>query len=279
MAAFSDTLSVTLTQGHPRARPPSMDMVDEIDLSEALAFYTDRFADASDFTFVFVGAIDPETARPLVETYLGALPDLDRVESWRDLDIDPPDGVVEKTVRRGIEPQSVTQLVFSGPFDYTAENRLRIRALGAVLQTRLRELLREDLGGTYSVSASAGYEKHPEEGYSFSISFGSDPTRAEELARITFEEIERLKTEGPTPEQVAAVREQERRGRETSLQQNGWWVGQISFAEENGEDPAYLLDMSLFDRITPEAIQEDAARYLDTDRYVKVVLLPEAGVS
>ena len=52
-----------------------------MNLDKSLAFYKDRFADASDFTFVFVGSFDLATMKPLVERYLASLPALHRNES------------------------------------------------------------------------------------------------------------------------------------------------------------------------------------------------------
>src|SRR5690606_9323895 len=106
LAAFEDTLQVTLSQGHFRARPLSADLLEELDLGRAVAFYRDRFADAGDFTFVFVGSFDLQQIRPLVQTYLGGLPATGREETWRDVGMDPPTGVIRKTVRKGIEPRS-----------------------------------------------------------------------------------------------------------------------------------------------------------------------------
>ncbi|MGW8265288.1 MAG: M16 family metallopeptidase [Longimicrobiales bacterium] len=277
MAAFQDTLTVTLSQGHPRARPISMELFQEIDLDESFAFYRDRFSDASDFTFVFVGAFQPEEIRPLVETYLGGLPSIHREESWRDLNIDPPTGVIRKEVRKGLEPQSQTRIVFTGSFDYTPENRLGMRVLTGALEIRLRELIREELGGTYGVSVSGNYEKFPEARYSIRISFGSDPDRVEELVSAVFEEIEAFKAGGPTTEELRAVTEQERRSRETSQQENSWWVAQLRFADEHGSDPRILVDERFLAGVTAETIQRDAERYLRTDNYVQVTLYPEAG--
>jgi len=277
MAAFQDTITVTMSQGHPRARPISMELFGEIDLDESYAFYLDRFADASDFTFVFVGAFQPEGIKPLVETYLGGLPSTHREENWRDLDVDPPTGVIRKEVRRGVEPQSQTQIIFTGPFDYTPENRLGMRAMTGALDIRLRELIREELGGTYGVSVAGAYERDPEARYSVRISFGSDPARVEELVGAVFSEMEAFKSAGPTPEELQAVTEQERRSRETNLQENGWWVAQLRFADESGSDPRFLLDQSLLAGVTAETIQRDAQRYLRTDNYVQVTLFPEAG--
>ncbi len=274
-AALQDTLLVTMAQYHPRARPLSMEAFREIDLDESFAFYRDRFADASDFTFILVGAFQPDEMRPLVETYLGSLPDLDREESWVDLDMDPPTGVIEKEVHKGVEPQSQTRIIFTGPFEYTRENRLGMRILRAVLDTRLREVVREEMSGTYGVSVGSSYDLFPEPDYSISISFGSDPERVQELVDAIFGELRNLRANGPSAEDVEAAKEQERRRKETSLEENAWWVSQLAFAYEQESDPRFLVDDSLLDGVTAETVQRDAAQWLNLENYVKVTLLPE----
>ena len=101
-----------------RRRLPTPATVDEWNLDKSLAFYKDRFADASDFTFVFVGSFDLATMKPLVERYLGALPSIRRKETWKDVGVRPPTGVIEKKVEKGIEPKSQAAIVFTGPFEY-----------------------------------------------------------------------------------------------------------------------------------------------------------------
>jgi zinc protease len=276
-AAFQDTVLVTMAQGHPRARPLSLEAFRDIDLDEAFAFYQDRFADASDFTFVFVGAFEPAEIRPLVETYLGGLPDLDREETWVDLDMDPPTGVIEKEVHKGVEPQSQTQIIFTGPFDYTFDNRLGIRVLTSILDTRLREVVREELSGTYGVNVGRTYDPAPEPNYSIRISFGSDPERVEELVEAIFTAIRSLQENGPSPEDVATALEQERRTKETNVQENAWWASQLRFAYEQGTDPHMLVDDSRMAGVTPETVQRDARLWIRLDNYVKVSLFPETG--
>lgn len=276
-AAFQDTILVTLNQHHPRARPVTMEAFEEIDLDEAFAFYRDRFADASDFTFVVVGAFQPHEIRPLVETYLGSLPDLDREESWVDLDMDPPVGIVEREVRQGVEPQSATQLIFTGPFEYTPQNRLDMRILSHILDTRLREVVREELSGTYGVNVNSNYERDPEARYSIQIGFGSDPQRVDELVEAIFAELRRLKEDGPAPEDVQAAKEQERRTKETNLQENAWWAAQLRFAYQQGSDPHLLVDESFLENVTPESIHQDARLWLNLENYVRVTLYPQAG--
>jgi len=276
-AVFIDTLQVALSQGHPRARPLSLETFREVELDDAYAFYQDRFADASDFTFVIVGAIDLEEIRPLVETYLGGLPDLDRVESWVDLDMDPPVGVVNKEVRKGLEPQSQTQILFTGPFEFSHDNRLGIRVMTSVLETRLREVLREDMSGTYGVGVGGTYEPIPQPRYTIPVSFGSDPERVEELVAAVFEVIRDLQENGPSAEDVQAAVEQERRTRETNLQDNGWWVAQLRFSFLYDQDPLLVLDESRLERVTPQTVQRDAGLWLRLDNYVRVSLFPEGS--
>src|SRR5439155_16548434 len=93
---FDEALSAALTQNHPRAQPLTPARLDQMNLDKSLAFYKDRFADASDFTFVFVGSFDVATLKPLVERYLGSLPSLHRTEVVKDVGMHPPDTVVDK---------------------------------------------------------------------------------------------------------------------------------------------------------------------------------------
>ncbi len=274
--AFAEALNDALYQGHPRRRTPSPEMLEQLNLDKAMAFYKDRFADAGDFTFVIVGTVDPAVVRPLAERYLASLPATGRKETWRDMGVTHPSGVVERTVRKGIEPKSQTSITFHGPFTHTQDERIAIRAMADVLQTRLREALREELGGTYSVGASAGYQRIPKGEFTISIGFGSDPARADALAARVFEEIAKFQAEGPTDKQVTDVRAALTRDFETNSRQNGWVLGQLVAKYQSGEPAHTLLEVpSYYQKLDAATIQAAAKRYLNTANYVKVVLLPE----
>jgi zinc protease len=276
-AAFWDTLDVTLAQHHFRRRPPSAALFSEMDFEAGLEFYRDRYADASDFSFVFVGAFEPDSLRPLVETYLGGLPSIGREETWRDEGIAPPEGVIRKFVYRGLEPKGRTVLVFTGEFEHDREQRYALRALQDVLQVRLRERLREELGGTYSVDVSTTSALYPRPEYSAYIQFGSDPERLDELVATVFAQIDSLQTVGPTEEELAKVREAQRRTRETSLEQNGFWLGVLLRYDRYGLQVSDVLRFDeLVETLDARMIQEAARRYLRHDNYVQVTLFPES---
>ncbi len=276
-AEFWDTVSVTLTQHHFRRRPPSAEVYAEIDLGKSGAFYRDRFADASDFTFVFVGSFDVDSMRPLVEEYLGGLPSIGREETWRDVGLRPPAGEITKAVYRGVEPKSITMVAYTGDFDYTRRGRYALASLGTLLQMRLRERLREELGGTYSVQVQTYSQVHPNEEYGAYIQFGSDPERVNELLDVVLRQIDSLRTVGPTDEEIAKVSETQRRQWETSLEQNGTWIDALVRHGRNGLDYREIAAWEeLVNGLDSDLIREAARRYLSGENRVRVTLYPES---
>jgi zinc protease len=247
-----------------------------VDVQRSLELYRERFADASDFTFIFVGTFDPDALRPLVERYVASLPSLQRDEEGRDLGIRPPEGIVEKTVRRGVEQKAQTVITFTGPATYSPSERAAMSALDGVLDIELRDRLREALGGTYGVSVSSSISRVPWERYEITVSFGSDPARVEELTRAVFEQIDSVRTRGAPAEVLSRVHEIARRNHETRLRENGFWLGQIGARTRDEEPLASILSQpDQVAAVTSETIRETARRYLRLDNYARFTLLPE----
>jgi zinc protease len=275
-AAFSDTLQVTMSQHSVRDLPVTAATLDRIDPFKSFDFYKDRFSDASGFTFVFVGNFKPDSIKPLVEKWLGALPSTGKKETWRDNGVRPPKGVVERIVKKGAEPKARTALIFTGPFEYTRQNRYYLSALAELLTIRLREALRENLGGTYGVSVAPGTSREPQPSYRFTIGFGSAPERLESLTAAALAQIDSVKKFGTTPEYLTKVKEAALRARETALKQNGYWLSQISTFDQNGWSLAEIPNgEKLIGALTVQDLQRAATTYLRSENYVRVSLYPE----
>jgi len=274
--AFNQALTTIMGQNHPRRRVTTAATIDEWNLDKSLAFYKDRFADASGFTFVFVGSFDLPAIKPLVERYLGGLPSLHRNETWKDVGARPPTGVIERKVEKGIEPKSQTAILFTGPFEYDPAHRTSLRAMTQILQTRLLETIREELGGTYSITVGGNGQKIPNEEYQVAVQFGSDPQRTDDLIKRVFDEIEKFKTGGPTEKQLNDEKEALQREFETSSMQNGYLLAQIAGKYQIGEDVAGIWNApELYRKLDAATIQQAAKTYLNMDNYVKVSLFPE----
>jgi zinc protease len=274
--AFAQALTDTLGQNHLRRQLPTAAQVDQWNLDKSLAFYKDRFADASGFTFVFVGSFDLPTMKPLVERYLGSLPSLHRKDTWKDIGARLPKGVIEKRVEKGIEPKSQATIVFNGPFEFDPQHRVTIRAMAQILQTRLLEMIREELGATYSITAGSSVDKIPVQSYELSIQFGADPQRMDDTIKHVFEEIEKYKTEGPSDKQTADEKEALLREFETNSKQNGFLLSQIAGKYQYGEDVTGIWDApELYKNLDAKSIQEAAKKYLNRENVVTVTLFPE----
>ena len=275
-APLFDTLDAILSRDHFRRRPLTLDVLREFDAERAAAVYADRFADLGDATFIFVGAFDWEELRSLTETYLASLPAADRSEHWRDVGIDPPAGREERVVRSGSEPRSTTALAFAGEMEWSPRETVTLAALGEILGIRLRERVREALGGTYYISVNADARKLPDPEYEISIVFGSDPHRAEELFEEVLVVLAWLRA-GGEQRYLDAARELLRTAREEQVRDNGFWLREIEIALQQGEP---LAEIDRFDErleaLTLEQVAAAARRYLPAGRYIRVVLMPES---
>jgi zinc protease len=275
---FNRTLYSTLSREHLRRRPETPATIDQWDLAKAMAFYRARFADASHFTFVFVGSFTVDMIKPFVETYVASLPATNAGETWRDLGITPPTGVVQKTVEKGIAPKSQVSIVFSGPFMYTDANLLALRTMTMVLQGRLFDTIRQQLGGTYSIEVEPLTQKFPKPEYTVRISWACDPARVETLVGRVFDEIAFVKRTPLTTVQVERIRTALRRDYDENSQDNVYVLNQIvrRYEDRNADGLGSVFTVpEQIAALSGAAIQQAAQNYLNTDNYVRVTLMPE----
>ena len=275
---FNQTIDAAVTQNHPRRQPETPATVDRWNLDTSMAFYKARFADAGNFTFVFVGSFTPDAMKPLVEKYIASLPATHARETWRDVGITPPSGIVQKRVEKGIAPKSEVAIVFSGPFQYDDAHRLALRAMALVLQSRLLDTIRQQLGGTYSITANQSIEKFPKPEYSLRIDWTCDPARTADLVQRVFQEIEYVKNTPLDRGQMAVVREVLLRQFEANSRENGYLLNQISQRYAEGDAAGLAAAVNLPGRLgtlTADDVQQTARTYLKSDNYVIVTLLPE----
>lgn len=275
-AVFSDSIQAIISNYNVRRMTPVASQFQQLDLQNMYRIFKERFNDAGDFTFIFVGNINPEMLKPLVELYIGGIPSIGKKENFKDLGIVPPKGVVKRVVKKGTEPKSRVQLVFSGDFDWKTEEVFAISALQDVLDIKLRESLREDAGGVYGVGINAVPSKLPTGRYTVNIGFGCAPENVDKLVGLVFEEINKLKKDGATTTDLQKVIEIDKRDRETSLKENRFWIGQLNRYYSLNENPLSLLDFEKnLEKVTTETVKKAANKYLNEKNYIKVVLMPE----
>ncbi len=273
---FQDTVQRTLSGYHPRRPSFTKEFLDKATLDKAFSIYQNRFADASDFTFFFVGKYDSVAIKPLLAKYLGGLPSIKRKETWKDVGVKPPTGLIEKTVKKGVEPKSLVNISFGGNFVWNDDNRFALGTLMEALRIKLREVMREDKGGVYGVGVNAQMSRIPKQEYLIRVQFGCAPDRVDELVKTVYEQIDSVKKVGLGEDYVNKVREARRRQHEVNLKENGYWIGVLENMYYNNETAEKQLDVvKAAEKLTLKLLKESANKYFGTKNQVKVVLVPE----
>lgn len=226
---FQDSVNSVLYQNHPRSLRIKPDMIDQIDYDKILNMYNDRFKDASDFTFIFVGNIDLEEAKPLFEQYLGSLPAINRKESFAKNDIPIRKGKYKNEFIRTQETAKATNLIFyHGNCKYNPKNQVMMDMMQQILTLVYTEKVREDEGGTYYVSVHGELSKYPKEEYTMQIYFDTAPSKKDKLIEIIFAEINAFATQGPSEQDLSKVKEYMLKKYAENLKENGYWLDIIN---------------------------------------------------
>lgn len=274
--ALMDTMMVLRANYHPRVRPMTSQLLDEASLKKMKSIFKTRFGDPGSFTFYFVGNIDPVTAKPLIEKYLGGLPKVVREETWADNNIRPPEGKVAREIKREMKvPKGTVYITYSGTFDYDDfQARLNLASLCDILDVRYVETIREEQSGTYGAAVYESMGKYPYENYSVTIYFDCDPANTGKLKEIVYQEIEKLKTEGPTEKDLHGVKENKLKVHQEDLRQNNYWLNMIKNKDYYQTDlDEYLEFEEYVNRMTSETLKA-AARQFFGDDVIEGVLLP-----
>jgi zinc protease len=275
-SVYQDTISATLSNHNFREMVTTPALLNAASLDKAFAFYKDRFADASGFTFSIVGNFKVETIIPYLNAYLGSLPSTNKKETYKNLKIHTPAGQITKTVYKGIGDKSNVEMVFSGDYDYSDANNIQLDALESILQIKLTERLRQQESGTYSPGVRASYKKIPDGRYSFTISFECAPANVDKLTAAALDEIDKIKQNGALAADIEKFTIQDARSTQVQLKENLFWAGYLGAASQNQENPDAILNhVASLSNITVQSTKDAANKYLGGANLIKFILLPE----
>jgi zinc protease len=273
---FQDTLSKIVSKNNPRVVAiPTDAQFNQINLDRALAIFRDRFADASDFTYLMIGNFNVDDVVPMLEKYIGGLPSIKRQETWKDVTPEFPKGLVNVEVPRNSEPQSSVAMVWKGDYVWNDNDRRYFGMLINILSIKCRESMREDQGGVYGVSVSSSAARYPKPLYTITATWGCNPENIKKLSQTVLDEMGKIKKDGPTEIDLNKVKETLIREMETKIKENSWWMSTLLNHYYQG-DTLLSLDQykNAINAVKGEDIKMIANRYLNTSSYVEVALTP-----
>jgi zinc protease len=221
MNDFRDTLEAVKAGYNPRGNHLTRDDVDGFDLDKAYNIYKERFADASNFTFVFVGAFTINEMKPFIEQYIASLPSTNKKEKAKDLKIRPVSGIEKKIVKRGIEPKSTVCLVMDNDYNFSSEENLKVNIINEILDINVRDSIREEKGGTYSIGALVNTGYFPRQYVRVEVYWACDPERVEELIGAAYNVFDYMQNT-VTPENLAKAKELIKKEFDVNMQRNNY---------------------------------------------------------
>ncbi len=277
MNYFYDKYNRIRCQNHPRGNylPEESDW-DKINYNRAIEIYKDRFSDASEFTFVFVGSFNSDTIKPLIEQYIASLPSTYRNESYKDLGIRPPSGKVVENIYKGTDPKSQAILSFTKEMKYNEVDAFLFSQLAQHLNRKYYEILREEMSGVYGVRTNANLAQVPYQRATLSITIPCSPDNVDSLVNAAINEILSVRENGVNETDINKLREIYKRDKEKRLEENGFWLGNIKDCMMFNKDFSIIPSLDRMNLITSDALKRVANEYIDMDNYLKVVLYPES---
>jgi zinc protease len=276
MAVFGDKLESVNTSNHYMSKPLTVDRVATLDRTAMVDFYKARFSNAADFTFFMVGAFKIDDVVPLLARYVGGLPaTAPDGSTWKDVGMHFPAAIEKDTVEKGREPRSQTVISFFADPPMEPVEQERILAATDVLETSLRDILREELGQTYTVSVDLSQMLPQRGGGHVEVAFGASPDNIAKMTDRVMQEVQRLQKEGPSEDLLNRAKETARRNYETALKQNNYWLGRLQTTQLFGQDPAIITTrLDRINALSVPSVQEAFKKYFPMNRYTVVTLLP-----
>ncbi len=245
------------------------------DYKKAYDVYKEHFANASNFHFYFVGNFDEAKLKDEVVQYIASLPSTGKASTFKDNGYRPFYGEATKVYKKGKDPKSRVQIIYSGLTDYNEKDALALSALGEVATIKVIEKLREDEAGIYGGGANGGIGKTPYGSYYFNLSFPCGPENVDKLTKVALAELQKLIDNGPEQKDLDKYKEGEMNDNKTNLKNNNYWVGKLSSFQQEGGDRYDILNYEeRVKSLTVKDLQAVAKKYLSKDRII-ATLMPE----
>lgn len=271
-AQFGQAYQQLISNNAPYTIVPSAADIQAVSKQDLMALH-DQYFMPNNMQMTVVGNISADKIIALVSQYFGTLP------KGTAPVFDPavkqytfPKGLNEKSSATGSEPIADTIFSFAG-VNLQNMDSLPLQILASILQERLQNRLREQLGATYGVSVVETPFSY-QDGGTFEISFQSDPSKADGMVTEVKKALQEIRDGMVTADELQRATEPLKKSYQTNLTSNAYWLWLV---DEFIKLP-YTFDIDEQKRlptITAADINAVAKKYLTLDSYVHYTLLPK----
>ena len=272
MVAFSDSVTAAIYGKNPRAQRLTVASMDKVDYARIMEIYKQRFANIGDFTFTFVGNIDMNTLKPMVEQYIASLPGNPKKENFRDVKMYPRQGEYKNLFEKEMKtPKATIYSIYNGKLDYTVENKIKMSMLSQIMNIVFTKTIREDEGGTYGVSVRGRTNNYPYGSFTFMVGFDTDPKLIDKLSGKVKDGLKQVASEGPSEENLNKVKEFMLKNYTEEQRDNSHWLNAIDDYYTWNIDSQNSYDAKI-KAVTTKDIKEFAAKLFAQKNVVDVIM-------
>jgi zinc protease len=276
-SAFSDSIQMMASNYSARTLIMSKEMLQQVKLDKAIQIYKERFANPADFTFYFVGNVDPndKAFQKLVCIWLGGLKTNKKLEDAADDNVRAAMGIQKNYFTREMQIKTASNRIQYTSYDlpYTLANDLNMEMIGRILSTRYLESIREREGGSYGVGCAGWMSLHPVPSAQLIMQFDTDPEKQEKLMSIIHEEVMTIVENGPLATDLQKEKESMLKDFEEDLEKNSYWNTILTMYYKNGIN--YITDYkAAVEAITAETVQATLKKLIESGNVFEVVMLP-----
>ena len=277
-AIFGDSVAMIQNNYSPRTLIFDTKALGMVSLEKALEIYKQRFANPADFTFTFVGNIDPndEQTKTIICKWIGGLKTKSKRETIKDHGVRAPQGEFKSYFQRSMQTKTATNRIQYTSYDmpYTLANDLNMEMLGRILSTRYLESIREREGGSYGVGCSGVMDIQPVPRARLLMQFDTDPLKQAKLMSIIHEEVKTIAKDGPLASDLQKEKESMLKDYMENLEKNSYWETVLYMYYMYGID--YIADYKKeVEALSAQSVQETLQQLLKSGNMFEVVMFPK----
>lgn len=277
-ATFSDSIQMMSTNHSPRTVIMDTAILKQVSLDKAFKIYRERFANPADFTFTFVGNINPEDpqVKALISQWLGSLKTKKNREEVINHHETVTLGQQKNYFSREMQTTTASNRIQYTSYDmpYTMANDLNMTIIGRILSTRYLESIREREGGSYGVGTYGYMVILPTPRAGLIMQFDTDPAKQARLMEIIHEEVQTIIDNGPLASDLQKEKESMLKDYQENLEKNSYWRTALYMYYMYGENNITDYKPAV-EAITAETVQQTLKELVGAGNMFEVVMFPE----
>lgn len=271
---FQEILVKTLFGNNPRRQVINGEILEKADIATVEAVYRRLFDGVNGATLYIVGNIDVETAKPLIEKYIGSIAKGGKATKWNDRGEHFVKGeIIEHTAVAMETPKTTVFQIYSADVPYSVKEQVMLSAAEQVLDMIFTETLRESEGGTYGASVNTVAAHEPKEYAAIQVVFETNPEQADKLAKMAHDGVLKLVNEGIPADKLAKVVENLKKNVPEQRINNNYWMGALKSWDDSKID---------FDKEYEEAVAQISAENIltilkaivNSGNFVEIIMSP-----